>query len=256
LYEEFVNINKCRIIIADGKERVIKVLKLLEEESFSGVLAIVDADFDILEGKLFDSVNLLQTDVHDIEIMMIASPALEKVLRQYGSKDKIRDLTNKFGKDIRSVLIESAMPIGYLRWVSLRENLSLKFEDLKFDKFIDKGKLTVDIIRLIRIVQSHTSDNMGSQKSQFKDDEIHSRMQQLSSDLHDPWHVCCGHDVVNILSLGLCKAIGSNSSQEAKPDHVEKWLRLAYEWSYFCQTQLYAAIQNWERANEARAIAS
>jgi hypothetical protein len=135
--------------------------------------------------------------------------------------------------------------------VSLRENLSLKFEDLKFDKFIDKEKLTVDIMRLIRIVQSHTSDNMGSQKPQFKDDELHDRMQQLSSYLHDPWHVCCGHDIVNILSLGLCKAIGSNSSQVARPDQVEKWLQLAYEWSYFSQTQLYAAIQNWEKVNAA-----
>src|SRR5947207_15608987 len=61
LYEEFVDINRCSIIVADGKERVIEVLKLLEGESFAGVLAIVDADFDFLEGKLFDSLNLLQT---------------------------------------------------------------------------------------------------------------------------------------------------------------------------------------------------
>jgi len=106
-------------------------------------------------------------------------------------------------------------------------------------------------MRLIRIVQSHTTDHIGSHKPSLKDDELHGRIQQLSSDLHDPWHVCCGHDIVNILSIGLCKAIGSNSSQVAGADQVEKWLQLAYEWSYFSQTQLYTAIQNWEKANEA-----
>lgn len=250
LYEEFINTNKCRIIIADGKKRVIEVLSILEKEDFPGVLAIVDADFDILEGKLFNSLNLLQTDTHDIELMIIASPALEKVLRQYGSKDKLQSFTTKLGKDIRSILVESAMPIGYLRWISLRENLSLKFEDLNFERFIDKQELTTDIKRLIRIVQSHTSDTIDSQKYQFKDDELHTRIQQLSNDSHDPWHVCCGHDVVNILSVGLCRAIGSNSGQIAKPDQIEKWLQLAYEQSYFSQTRLYAAIQKWEKANE------
>ena len=143
------------------------------------------------------------------------------------------------------------MPIGYLRWISLRENLSLKFEDLKFEKFINREKLTINIAQLIKIAQSHTSNNRGSYKPPLKDDEIHVKIQQLSSNSHDPWHVCCGHDVINILSIGLCKAIGSNNSKEVKSDQLEMCLRLAYEQSYFSQTQLYLAIQNWEKVNAA-----
>jgi hypothetical protein len=250
VYKHFIAEDRCQIIVAHSKENVIDVLAILEKDNFLGVLAIADADFMVLEEKQPFSQNLLLTDMHDLELMMINSPALEKVLAELGSIEKIAKFEEKYQKNIRSLLIECAIPIGYLRWVSLREKLSLKFEALKFEKFIHKEILTIDTIQLIRIVQSHTTANIGPHKPSLKDDELHGRIQQLSSDSHDSWHVCCGHDVVSILSLGLRKAIGSNNSQGVETDHVEMCLRLAYEWSYFSQTQLYAAIQNWERANE------
>jgi len=254
VYKHFIVEDRCQIIVAHSKDSAITALAILEKDNFLGVLAIVDADFMVLEEKQPFSQNLLLTDMHDLELMIINSPALEKVLVELGSMEKISKLEERHRKDIRSLLLECAMPIGYLRWVSLQENLSLKFENLNFDKFIDKEKLAVDVKQLIRIVQSRTTSNIVSQKSPLKDDEIHSRMQQLSSNSPDPWHICCGHDVVSILSLGLRKAIGSNSSKSVKPDHVEMCLRLAYEQSYFSQTQLHAAIQQWKKVNAAFVI--
>jgi hypothetical protein len=72
-------------------------------------------------------------------------------------------------------------------------------------------------------------------------------MKLLSSTSHDPWHVCCGHDIVCVLSFGLRKAIGSTKIIE--PDMLEACLRLAYEHSHFCKTQLYISLQRWEAAN-------
>ena len=65
-----------------------------------------------------------------------------------------------------------------------------------------------------------------------------------------PWHVCCGHDLVHILAVGLQKAIGTHSAQTASAELVEKWLRLAYEYAHFRKTQLYSSIQQWEKANQ------
>ena len=174
------------------------------------------------------------------------------MLSEFGSADKIKNLVDKRKKYIRSLLLACAMPIGYLRWISLREHLSLKFEDLKFEKFINKEDLTIDIMQLIRIVQSHTTGQKDSQKPLLKDSDLHDKIQQLSCDTHDLWHVCCGHDVVMILSLGLRKALGS--SKIAEPDLIEKCLRLAYEHAFFSQIQLYAAIQIWEGINDTFAV--
>jgi hypothetical protein len=221
-------------------------LTILDTTNLRGVLAIVDADFDRLSEKAFASPNLLFTDTHDLETMILQSPAFEKLLVEFGSEDKITRLVEKHSKDARSLLLDCAMPIGYLRWVSLQENIALKFEELSFEKFIDKEKLSIDILKLIRHVQGRTSSSTQGQK-QIPDSVLHNKIQLLSSTSHDPWHVCCGHDIVCVLSLGLRKVIGSTKIIE--PDMLEVCLRLAYEYSRFCKTQLYVSIQQWEAAN-------
>jgi len=139
VYKHFIGEDKCQIIVTHSKDNAIKALVILEKDKLLGVLAIVDADFMVLEEMQPSSQNLLLTDMHDLELMIINSPALEKVLVELGSTEKISKLEKTYKKDIRSLLLESAMPIGYLRWVSLREKLSLKFETLKLDRFIDKA---------------------------------------------------------------------------------------------------------------------
>jgi hypothetical protein len=47
-------------------------------------------------------------------------------------------------------------------------------------------------------------------------------MQAVKKDNHDPWHVCCGHDLIQVLSVGLHKAIGTWSTNDVKPDVLER----------------------------------
>lgn len=240
LYERFINSEKCEFSIAYSKNNATGALRLLEEDNFVGVLAIVDADFSILEGTLPYSPNILLTDYHDLEIMLIKSPALEKVLRERGSENKII----KFGKDICQTLLESGKIIGYLRWVSLKFDLSLKFEELAFNKFLDQTTLAIDTLKLIKVVKDH------SQKPALKEKDIQDSLDSLKDDSHDPCHVCCGHDLMCILSIGLCKTLGSWNYNEVKPETIERELRLAYEHAHFRNTQLYISIQKWEENNQ------
>ena len=74
-------------------------------------------------------------------------------------------------------------------------------------------------------------------------------MSKLTDPNHDLWDICCGHDLVCILSLGLHKALGTNNSNIVKPEVIEKSLRLAYEAVYFFATQLYESLKVWEKSN-------
>ena len=80
IYKRFVDGGKCQIIVTHHKDNAKQALSMLENGRVAGVLAIVDADFDVLEGKLPASPNLLFTDAHDLETMILLSPALEHVL--------------------------------------------------------------------------------------------------------------------------------------------------------------------------------
>jgi len=111
VYERFVNEAECKLIPANGKETAISALDILEEGGFNGVLTIVDADFWRLDNLEPASPNLLLTDSHDLEMMILYSDALDSVLSEFGLAQKITDL----GKPIRDILLESGLPIGYLR---------------------------------------------------------------------------------------------------------------------------------------------
>jgi Protein of unknown function (DUF4435) len=239
-YERFIDKTVCELVIVAGKpsskSRVITVLEILEDSSFSGVLAIVDADFDRLESAPYHSPNLLRTDNHDLETMLIDSPALDKVIAEFGSEQKIA----RFGS-VRAALVEAGISIGYLRWISINDELNLTFSGIKFSNFINKQTLQIDELELIKEVKNK------SQNFSLNNQDIQQWITNKKSDNHDPLQVCCGHDLVEILSLGLLKAIGT---MKVEADSLERDLRLAYEEVYFQQTQLYADIRKWEIDNQ------
>jgi hypothetical protein len=237
VYSNFVNSETCEFVISDGKEQALNTIKILDNDKFTGVLAVVDADFDRLENNLPESPNILLTDDHDLEVMILKTPALEKVIKERGSGEKTKD------NNIREILLKIGQEIGYLRWISQKNNLSLRFEGLDFGKFIKKDKLEIDYSDLIKTIKDH------SQKQSLVNQEIEEKIEILRNKEHDPSQVCCGHDIMQILSLALCKAWGTCKPTDVKAENLERDLRLAYERSYFYQTQLYCLIQNWQNAN-------
>ncbi|WP_310429004.1 DUF4435 domain-containing protein, partial [Chamaesiphon sp. VAR_48_metabat_135_sub] len=89
-YERFTDCDRCKLRVVSGKpsskKLVIRVLEILDEDNFPGVLGIVDADFDRCLSPLLDrSPNLILTDTHDLETLIIQSPALDKLLLEFGS---------------------------------------------------------------------------------------------------------------------------------------------------------------------------
>ncbi|MGL4499953.1 MAG: DUF4435 domain-containing protein [Planktothrix sp.] len=242
-YERFIDKKNCELMSISGKPSskllIIDVLGILEKDNFDGILAIVDADFDHLETSPHTNPNLIRTDTHDLETMLINSKAFDKVISELGSQEKI----TKFGRDIRTALLEAGMPVGYLLWVSNRDGLNLTFERIEFSNFIDKETLKIDEIKLIQEVKNKSQDFT------LKNEDLQQRIINQKSSNHDPWQVCCGHHLVGILSLSLRKAIGSANDNDVKPEILERNLRLAYEEAYFCKTQIYLSIRTWETNN-------
>ncbi|MEH2452589.1 DUF4435 domain-containing protein [Nostoc sp.] len=243
-YKRFVDKLVCELVETSGKpsskQRAIEILKILEQSNFQGVLAIVDADFDRLETLLYTSPNLLRTDSHDLETMLINSPAFNKVLAEFGSEEKIA----QFNRDIRLVLVQNGISVGYLLWISKYDGLNLTFEGITFSKFIDEQTLQIDELKLIQEIKNK------SQAFSLNEKYLQERLKSQKSNNHDPWQICCGHDLVEILSFGLRKVLGSNKAADVEPNSLERSLRLAYEEIYFHQTQLYLEIRTWESKNQ------
>ncbi len=243
VYKRLIDSKRVQVTPAHNKDNALAALKILEEADFAGVVAIIDADFWRLEGLCPTSPNQFMTDTHDLETMLLESPSLEKLLDEFGSEQKIARFTENNKTNVRQVLLSAADPIGYLRWASQRNNLSLKFEGIVFNRFINRDTLHVDSSELIREVKNK------SRRHDLSDNDLQDKLDELVDSKHSSWDICCGHDLVCILSVGLSRVLGSNQHREVEPEVLEKFLRAGYESAYFLSTQLYQSLRRWETSN-------
>lgn len=242
VYENLINKTQCMLVPAYCKDNAIDALNKLERNNFKGVLTIVDTDFWKLDGIQPNTPNLLLTDTHDLETMILSSKALDKLLAEFGSQSRIALL----GKSIRAILLEGALSIGFLRWLSspTKDNLSLRFKNLNFNNFVDIKKLSVNIDYLINEVKTNSQD------STLDNSMIKSKITALMNAGYDPWQVCSGHDMVQLLSIGLMNIFGNHRAMNIITlEQVDGILRVSYESSFFSSTQLHKAIKNWEITN-------
>lgn len=241
-YERFVSVTNCRVIAANGKETALGSVDILEKSAFKGVLAVVDTDYWELDGIKQSSPNIITTDTHDLETMILSSSALDKIVSEFGSSSKMARLC----KPIRDVLLDAGIPLGYLRWISSpsKDNLQLKFQTINFYNFIHKNSLSASVASLVKEVKLNSGQNALDEK--MMETQLDTLVQTRS---HDPWHVCNGHDLVEILSIGLRRSFGKRKARQITSQVLDSMLRIAYEFSHFQSSRLHQQMKGWEQFN-------
>ncbi|KJU82430.1 hypothetical protein MBAV_005372, partial [Candidatus Magnetobacterium bavaricum] len=156
----------------------------------------------------------------------------------FRSSEKVRK------SKILDLLIKSALPIGYLRWISLRAQpkLDLKFKEIKYELFIDRVTLTIDLKKMIKDVLSNTDI-----RSTLNENDLETDINLKMTLNHDVWQVCCGKDLINILSIGTKKLLDKHMN----PEDISRILRLTYNIIHFSSSDLYRSIRMWEDNNNA-----
>src|SRR6267154_312432 len=107
-YRRFTDPKHCHISIGFNKENVIRAIDVLDAAGAKGVLGVVDSDFDALDGKELPSANLVRGDCHDVETLLVRSPALETVLHEFASPEKLVRFEAKYKGPFRNWLVETA----------------------------------------------------------------------------------------------------------------------------------------------------
>lgn len=236
----------CKVRAVGGRGRALQEIKAMLEEGRAGVVAVLDADFDRIDGVLQEQSNVVWTDLHDLELILVTSPALEKVLAEVGSTGK-RDKFELGGKTLRDAIVEGGASVARLRWFSKRESLNLKFRKLQpgghfkflaYEKFCDRKSLRVDSRLLVRTVLNFSS------RQDLDEGEILDRVMDMPD--VDVWQLCVGHDVVGVLSVALRSCVGSRNFGV---EELQERLRLAFEKSHLESTFMYRALCAWEREN-------
>ena len=243
IYGRVVDHDACTIEIAHDRDRVLGTIAILNADGVLGVLGIIDADFDRITGRFPGMPNVLQTDFHDVECMMLNSPAFDRVIEEFTGSDRVSAYSNRETALIAHRLATNAAPLGCLRLISLVDGLNLKFEGLSFHAFVDRSRVDIDIVQMIRDVvnksRRHELDQVALRQSVAR---------ELGKN-HDCWQISCGHDVAELLSIAVRRIFSGRSSGDVSTERLEQSLRLAYEAEFLRDSHLVRGISRWEIAH-------
>lgn len=229
---------QCELVIGNGKPNVEGAIARLDMSRFRGALGVVDDDFDALKRRSRTSPNLIGTDTHDLECTLIRSPALERVLAEFGSAAKIRELEDRECHSIRDALLERGLEFGRLRWVAQRRGWEIPFDKLGPERFLQRETWLV--------LRNELHDAAVETGAVPSTGDLRAALETLP--VADPWLVCQGHDLVSILRIGLMRILGSLKPSTGV-DVIAAMLRGAFDDQQLHGGHLGAAIRGWEQAN-------
>lgn len=228
----------CELVEGEGKPNVVKGIQRLDTQNFEGALGVVDDDYDSLLGIDHGSRNLVATDTHDLECLLCRSSALDSVLAEFGNPSRIRRFEEDNGTDVRTGLLNRALVFGRLRWSAARLGLPIDHDVIRIPRFTDQQTWDVDHDGLMRAVSQGGSPG----------DEEELAQQITQSPPADPWRIVRGHDVMEILRIGLRRVLGELPASVGK-NQIARVLRAAMSREELEETTLWADMRRWETAN-------
>lgn len=178
-------------------------------------------------------------ECHDLIMMLVSSPALDRVLAEVGSRKKLET----FDENVLEALIERALPVGYLRLHSLREKLNLKFKGLSYSAWINRSSFVANTTELIRRVKNL------SQRDDLSSPDLANAIAELHKSNYNPYEICNGTDVIEILSIGLRSVLGNGKEREVGFESLKSLLRVGYSVHHFRSSSLKKDIEKWQSQN-------
>ena len=228
----------CYLVDGEGKPNVVHGLRQLDASGHRGALGLIDRDYDTPTGTELPSANLVATDGHDLECLLCRSAALDRVLAEHGDRAKIKRFEREAGHDVRTALLQRALPFGRLRWLAHRESLSL---DIRVAQFADKGGWTVDEQGLF---ESAAGQITGPRSLSEQIDDLPEA---------DPWYTVHGKDLLEILRLGLQSTLG-DIRPHVGVAQLARSLRLAIPDPDLQATGVWRDMRAWEARNPPHAV--
>ena len=233
----------CELMRADGKDKVLATLQLVNRKhpSWGNVAAIVDPDYWLIEhSDELHTANLLYDDVPDLDLMLIASPALATVVRNTITVEGADDYTER----LRNEALRLAMEFGYFRFFDhLHREYNLGFGSIVLENVIDKKTLRLKLETIAELLVRNSTITRS---------QLLEHIKRLRNEYSPHIKLCRGHDARAIMAC-LIKFDDSLSDKvkiQTKSNELSRTLRMAYEFAYFITTQLYKRIRKWESENK------
>ncbi|OPX96722.1 MAG: hypothetical protein A4E59_01021 [Syntrophorhabdus sp. PtaB.Bin027] len=204
IFKRFLDYDQlCDLIIVNGR-RYIEEAFPVPIEYQQRCLGIIDLDFDyVITGKIYPE-NIVVLETHDLETLILSSPAFTLLLQAYGDSQLIQQFEINQKCTVVNRVLLSGKYIGILRLIDyLRKRNDLpgmNFKNLNYARFIDTTSLKLNVDELIESVKRNTNHE---EIQKIDTNSIKAQMEELDGLFRDDWVVCQGHDISEILAIGF-----------------------------------------------------
>lgn len=248
LFVKFTDFEQTQVVICRTRNEVIAAIEELNRSNCSGVVGIIDADFDRVEARRPPADNIFFTDAHDAELMMTSCGAtIQAVLAEFSSPAKLEQWLSTHNTGPVTHLVTEGSKIGALLLYSLRTHASLDFgcfkNPLRYADFVEEDDLRIDVNNLIQ----HVLNRSGRPHAPVQ--PIRDALQAIFAEEHSVFELCRGHDLMNLLGFSLRSCIGSCQQADVAGHKLEGYLRVAYSLESFSRTRLWENLSEWQRLN-------
>lgn len=233
----------------EGKDAAMDAVMYANQKKEKGVLAFVDSDFDHIL-NIGPDTNVIRTDTHDIETLMISGGAFQYVRDDYVDTTKLEG-SDYSADSLWNKVIEIAKAVGKIRLLSKANDWNMKFssggirdkDNLEADGVIklQNGEIIFDAHQYIYECINAASDcavGVATVYEAYKTD----------SNEYDTWQICRGHDVSMIISILYSKT--HFGKRNVYRDEIEKMITSTYIASRkFKKSKMYDDIKQWQYSN-------
>ena len=226
----------CQLVLAGNKRTAIGSVVKISALNQTGILAIIDGDYDSVLGLPLPFANIIRTETCDIEALMLRSTALEILLGELGDDTKISQIERMEGRTIREAFLSRALIFGQLRYLNTLNNWNISFEKMSPYRFVDPSTWEIERAAILQEICRQVPGLLMA--------ELGNHLASVQA--HDPWSVLHGKDSLSILAVGLRGAIGNC---QHPIDRLSLMLRLAFNGAMFQGTSLHSNVRTWETSN-------
>lgn len=225
---EFTCATSCSIV------KDVMIIVSTDKQLKDCVIGIKDADFDHIKKISHEISNLMVTDTHDIETMMLTPRVCRRICLE---------TINREYQNLSSQAMSSLKNLSYLRYYNDKMILNGGNPDKKGINF--RGVIIADVASVsVRDVLQYVKAKGNSNKTSFPDlNAMNLFINQNPIDNKDLVLFTNGHDLVHAIQYILHS---QNQAARAYSDkNIATMIRMSYSKEEFEKTNLYKDIDNW-----------
>ncbi|WLF96470.1 DUF4435 domain-containing protein [Brucella intermedia] len=237
---DFIDGEACSIVNCWGRRKAINALRKMTGRKRSGVVVMIDADFDRINGCLLKDPSVIYSTRHDFDMDWLDERRLEKYLRQVGDSMKVNGEGGAWA--VLEKILQGLKRISAARYLNDTKKIPFKVSNIRASDHFDNFNVNLD-----SYVDALTD---GSDLSVNEVEALKKQIEETSKLQFDLMQFTNGHDVHCALGKSLQSNLGSRKGAHTFGSEVELHIRLIYSEHDFLESDVFRNLTAWEARNQ------